>query len=213
MPAGQPAKRAGEQTGPAARGRGRPRAGDRTGDTRQQLVDAARRRFAAEGFDRASVRAIAADAGVDASLIRHYFGDKAGLLVATMQLPVNPAEILRSIIAAGPDGLGVRLITGFLTAWDPHREVLASLVRTTFTGAEAVPPALQVVQGVVVSSLREVLTGPDAPLRADLIASQIIGLAMLRYVRPLEPLGSAPPARVVGWYGPAVQRLVDAGPA
>jgi AcrR family transcriptional regulator len=210
MPAGRPAKQAGEQAAPpAARGRGRPRAGDRARDTRQQLVDAARRRFAAEGFDRASVRAIAADAGVDASLIRHYFGDKAGLLVATMKLPVNPPEILRSIIAAGPDGLGTRLINGFLTAWDPHREVLASLVRTTFTGAEAVPPALQVVQGVVVSSLREVLTGPDAPLRADLIASQIIGLAMLRYVRTLEPLGSAPAARVVEWYGPAVQRLVD----
>jgi AcrR family transcriptional regulator len=204
MPAGQPAKR--------ARGRGRPRAGDGAENTRQLLVEAARRRFAAEGFDRASVRAIAADAGVDASLIRHYFGDKAGLLVATMQLPVNPAEILRSIIAAGPDGLGPRLIEGFLTAWDPHREVLASLVRTTFTDAEAVPPALQVVQSVVLTSLREVLTGRDVPLRANLIACQILGLAMLRYVRPLEPLGSASPAQVIEWYGPAMQQLVSPGP-
>ena len=86
--------------------------------------------------------------------------------------------------------------------------MLASLVRTTFTDAEAVPPALQVVQGVVLTSLREVLTGPNVPLRANLIASHILGLAMLRYVRPLEPLGSAPPAQVVEWYGPAVQRLV-----
>ncbi|MFL6160752.1 MAG: TetR family transcriptional regulator [Jatrophihabitantaceae bacterium] len=172
------------------------------------MIDAGRRRFAEEGFDRASVRAIAADAGVDASLIRHYFGDKAGLLVATMQLPVNPVEILRSIIAAGPDELGPRLIEGFLTAWDPHREVVASLVRTTFADASAVPPALQLVRGVVVTSLREVLTGPAVPLRANLIAAQILGLAMLRYVRPLEPLSSAAPARVIGWYGPALQQLV-----
>ena len=196
---------------PARRGRGRPRAEHRIGDTRERLIEVARRQFAADGFDRVSVRAIAAEAEVDASLIRHYFGDKAGLLVATMQLPVNPAEILRAIIAAGPDGLGARLVEGFLAAWDPHREVIASLVRTTFGDASAVPPALQVVRGVVVNSLREVLTGPDAALRASLIAGQILGLAMLRYVRPVEPLGSAPRARVVEWYAPALQQLVTPG--
>lgn len=193
---------------PVPRRRGRPRAEERAGDTRDRLIEVARRQFAAAGFDRASLRAIAAEAGVDASLIRHYFGDKAGLLVATMQLPVNPAEILRSIIAEGPDGLGARLVEGFLTAWDPHREVIASLVRTTFADAAVVPPALQVVRGVVVASLREVLTGKDVALRADLIAGQILGLAMLRYVRPIEPLGSAPRARVVQWYAPAMQQLV-----
>lgn len=193
---------------PVPRRRGRPRAEERAGDTRRRLIEVARRQFAAAGFDRASLRAIAAEAGVDASLIRHYFGDKAGLLVATMQLPVNPAEILRAIIAEGPDGLGARLVEGFLTAWDPHREVIASLVRTTFADATVVPPALQVVRGVVVASLSEVLTGKDIALRADLIASQILGLAMLRYVRPIEPLGSAPRARVVQWYAPAMQQLV-----
>lgn len=196
---------------PAPRRRGRPRAEERAGDTRDRLIEVARRQFAAVGFDRASLRAIAAEAGVDASLIRHYFGDKAGLLVATMQLPVNPAEILRSIIAEGPDGLGGRLVDGFLTAWDPHREVIASLVRTTFADATVVPPALQVVRGVVVASLREVLTGKDVALRADLIAGQILGLAMLRYVRPIEPLGSAPRAQVVQWYAPAMQQLVTPG--
>ncbi|MDQ1729856.1 MAG: hypothetical protein QOK10_15, partial [Pseudonocardiales bacterium] len=70
------------------------------------------------------MRSIAADAGVDPGLIRHYFGDKAGLLVATMQLPINPQEILRRVFAAGPDGLGTRIIRTFLTQWDPHRDVL-----------------------------------------------------------------------------------------
>ncbi len=196
-----------DESGSAVRRRGRPRAEERPDDTRQRLIAVARRRFATEGFDRASLRAIAAEAGVDASLIRHYFGDKAGLLVATMQLPVNPVEILRSVIAGGPDGLGVRLVEAFLTAWDPHREVISSLVRTTFVGPDVVPPTLQVIRGVVVASLREVLTGKDAELRAELIAGQLLGLAMLRYVRPLEPLASAVRSRVVAWYAPTVQEL------
>ncbi|HEX4727975.1 MAG TPA: helix-turn-helix domain-containing protein, partial [Jatrophihabitans sp.] len=82
------------------RGRGRPRATDDLPDARDRLIEAARSRFASDGFDRASLRAIAADAGVDASLVRHYFGDKNGLLVATMQLPVDPTELLRKVIAA-----------------------------------------------------------------------------------------------------------------
>jgi AcrR family transcriptional regulator len=196
----------------AQRRRGRPRTEERAGDTRARLIAVARRRFAADGFDRASLRAIAAEAGVDAALIRHYFGDKTGLLVASMQLPVDPVEILRSVIAAGPDGLGQRLVAAFLTAWDPHREVIAGLVRTTFGDPSALPPALQVVRGVVVASLREVLSGKDAALRAELIAGQLLGLAMLRYVRPLEPLASAARARVIEWYAPAVQRLVLCGP-
>jgi len=190
------------------RRRGRPRAGDQPGDARQRLIAAARRRFAADGYERASLRTIAAEAGLDASLIRHYFGDKAGLLVASMQLPVNPVEILRAVIASGPDDLGRRLVEAFLASWDPHREVIAGLVRATFADAAVLPPALQVIRGVVVASLRGVLAGKDAELRAELIAGQLLGLAMLRYVRPLEPLASAPRGRVADWYAPAVQRLI-----
>jgi AcrR family transcriptional regulator len=192
----------------APRRRGRPRTEERSGDTRERLIAVARRRFAVDGFDRATLRGIAAEAGVDAGLIRHYFGDKTGLLVASMQLPVDPVEILRAVIAAGPEGLGQRLVAAFLTAWDPHREVIAGLVRTTFGNTSVLPPALQVVRGVVVISLREVLSGKDAALRAELIAGQLLGLAMLRYLRPLEPLASASRARVIEWYAPAVQQLV-----
>jgi AcrR family transcriptional regulator len=194
--------------GEPLRSRGRPPAAA-AADTRQLLISAARRRFAAEGFDRASLRSIAAEAGVDASLIRHYFGDKAGLLVATMQLPVNPAEILRSLIGEGPDGLGPRLVRGFLTAWDPHREVLAGLIRTTIAHAEAAPPALQVVQAVLLTTLREVLPGSEPEQRAELIVGQLLGLAIMRYVLHLDPLATAPLESVVADYGPAIQRLVD----
>lgn len=192
---------------PQQRGRGRPRTVDGPG-ARDRLLEAARGRFASDGFDRASLRAIAADAGVDASLIRHYFGDKTGLLVATMQLPVDPTELLRSLIAAGPDGLGTRLVTGFLSAWDPHHEVFSGLIRTTIATTDAAPPALDVLRNVVLSSLVDVLEGPDGGLRANLVVAQMIGMAVLRYVLRLEPLASAPAEQIVRLYGPVLQSLI-----
>jgi AcrR family transcriptional regulator len=196
---------------PQGRGRGRPRAADGGSAARDLLVDAARRRFASDGFDRASLRAIAADAGVDASLIRHYFGDKAGLLVATMQLPVDPAELLRSVIAAGPDGLGSRLVAGFLGAWDVHHEVFSGLIRTTIATADAAPPALDVLRSVVLGSLIDVLEGPDGRLRANLVVAQMIGMAVLRYVLKVQPLASTPAEQVVRQYGPVLQALITPG--
>jgi AcrR family transcriptional regulator len=209
----RPPDRVGPPDGPTPpqRGRGRPRAADGPG-ARERLLEAARARFATDGFDRASLRAIAADAGVDASLIRHYFGDKAGLLVATMQLPVDPSELLRSLIAAGPEGMGSRLVAGFLSAWDIHHEVLSGLIRTTIATAEAAPPALEVLRNVVLGSLIEALDGPDGRLRANLVVAQMFGMAMLRYVLRLEPLASAPAEQVVRQYGPVLQSLITPPP-
>jgi len=193
---------------PPARGRGRPRATDDQPDARDRLLDAARARFASEGFDRASLRAIAADAGVDASLVRHYFGDKNCLLVATMRLPVDPTEVLRTVIAAGPDWLGPRLVAAFLAAWDVHHEVFAGLIRTTIATAEAAPPALDVLRNVVLGSLLGVLEGPDSELRANLVVAQLLGMALLRYVLRIPPLAAAPADQVVGHYGPGLQALI-----
>jgi AcrR family transcriptional regulator len=190
------------------RGRGRPRADDELPDARDRLLDAARTRFASDGFDRASLRAIAADAGVDASLVRHYFGDKNGLLVATMQLPVDPTEVLHTAIAAGPDGLGARLVTAFLGAWDVHHEVFSGLIRTIIGTADAAPPALEVLRNVVLASLIEVLDGPDSELRANLVVGQVLGMAVLRYVLRIPPIATAPPDQVVRLYGPVLQALI-----
>ena len=80
----------------------------------------------------------------------------------------------------------------FLHAWDGHREVFSGLLRTTLAGADAAPPALDVLRTVVLAALVEVLDGPDARLRADLVVAQIIGMAMLRYLLQVEPLASHP---------------------
>ena len=190
------------------RSRGRP-AGGTTGDTRAAILAAARSQFAARGFTGASLRSIAREAGVDASLISHYFGDKSQLLVATMQLPVNPIEKIAGVVAGGPAGMAERLLRTFLTAWDPHREVFSTLVRTTLGGGDTEAPMLQLARSVLVARLLEVLEGDDRELRATLIASQLIGMATLRYVAKLEPLADAAIEDVVSAYAPSMQLVID----
>lgn len=190
------------------RSRGRP-AGGTTGDTRAAILAAARSQFAARGLNGASLRSIAREAGVDASLISHYFGDKSQLLVATMQLPVNPVEKIAGVVAGGPDGMAERLLRTFLSAWDPHREVFSTLVRTTLGGGDTEAPMLQLARSVLIGKLLEVLEGDDRELRATLIASHIIGMATLRYVAELEPLADAPIEDVVATYAPSMQLLIS----
>jgi AcrR family transcriptional regulator len=195
-------------TQPGVRKRGRPVTGSGP-DTRERILDVARQHLAARGFAGTSLRAIAREAGVDPSLISHYFGDKAGLLVATIQLPINPLERLMPVLAGGVDGMGVRLITTFLSAWDPHRDVFSALLRTTLgSGDPGATPVLQLVRNIVVTSLRDRMDGDDADLRATLIAAQLVGMATIRYVARLEPLASAPIELVARWYGPSIQELI-----
>ena len=190
------------------RSRGRP-AGGTTGDTRAAILAAARSQFAARGFGGASLRSIAREAGVDASLISHYFGDKSQLLVATMQLPVNPIEKIAGVVAGGPDGMAERLLRTFLTAWEPHRDVFSTLVRTTLGGGDTEAPMLQLARNVLITSLLDVLEGDDRELRATLIAGQLIGMATLRFVVELDPLAKAPIEDVVARYAPPMQMLID----
>lgn len=189
------------------RTRGRPPAGD-AADRRAAILDAARVKFAAQGFSGTSMRAIARDAGVDVSLISHYFGDKAGLLVATMELPVNPVEKIALVIEDGPDGMAERLLQTFLEAWDPHRDIFSSMYRTTLGTDDSQAPMLQLAREVLISSLLQVLEGDDRELRASLVAGQLIGMATLRYVVRMPPLAEAPMDDVVRLYGPAMQALI-----
>ncbi|MET0450075.1 MAG: TetR family transcriptional regulator [Aeromicrobium sp.] len=190
------------------RSRGRPRRGDGE-DRRALILEVARRQFAAKGFRATSLRAIAAEARVDVSLIGHYFGGKSPLLVATMELPVDPVEKIASVLAGGPDGLAERLLTTFLGAWDPHRDVFSSLVRTTLGAGDAEAPMLHIAREVLVSGLTGVLTGDDRELRASVVASQLIGMATMRYVVRLEPLAGTAADEVVQLLAPAMQRVID----
>jgi AcrR family transcriptional regulator len=100
---------------PAGRRRGRPPGGS---NTREDVLAAARRVFAERGYEGATLRAIAAQAGVDPAMVRHFFGDKGGLFRAALHLPFDPAPALAGVVAGGIDGLGERLVRFFLSVWE-----------------------------------------------------------------------------------------------
>jgi AcrR family transcriptional regulator len=189
------------------------RTGRRPGnpDTREAILTAAREVFADRGFDQASIRAIAAGAGVDPALVHHYFGTKDQLFLASINSPIDPRELLPQALAGGRDEIGERLVGLFLSVWDsPFGTAGVALLRSA-VGNEWGARLLR--EFLTTQVLRRVLASLDldpreGPLRASLIASQLMGMAMIRYVVRLEPIASAPAEAVVAAVAPTVQRYV-----
>jgi len=186
-----------------------PRTGRRpgAGGTREQILAAARSHFAEAGFDNATIRGIAAAAGVDPALVLHYYGSKEGVFRAAVNVPIEPGEFLPRLLEEGLDGLGERLVRFFVTTWDsPAGSPLLGVIRSVVTSETAAALLRDFVSREILSRLAEGLELDRPQLRASLAASQLIGLAMLRYVVRVEPLASAPPADVAAWLGPTLQR-------
>jgi AcrR family transcriptional regulator len=175
---------------------------------RAAILDAARKQFAAHGFEGATMRAIARAAGVDAALVSYYFGSKSGLFVESLRLPVNPADAIDALLADGTADLGVRLVTRFLEVWDnpTSGEPIIRVLRSATSQPELMR---EFVQRQIVPRLAGAIDGPQAELRATAVASQMLGLALARYVLRIEPLASTPPQEIVGLIGPALQRYID----
>src|SRR6476619_4169785 len=185
-------------------------------DTRAAIVDAARKSFAAKGYDKASMRGIAREAGVDPALVHHYFeGGKAALFVETLDVPVNPAELIDRVMAGGVDRLGWRIVETFLTVWEPpeRRDVLVALVRSSMTSEEAAR-MLREFLGREVFGRIAVSTGANDPqLRGALAATQMIGLIVARYVIRMPAVADATREELVERIGPVLQlHLVDRSP-
>jgi AcrR family transcriptional regulator len=175
---------------------------------REAILDAAREQFAALGFEGATMRAIARAADVDPALVSYYFGSKSGLFVESLRLPVNPTDAIEALLADGTDALGARLVTRFLEVWD--NPVSGEPVIAVLRSATSQPELMrEFIQRQIVPRLAGVIEGPQAELRATAVASQMLGLALARYVLRLEPIASAPPEEIVGLIGPTVQRYID----
>ncbi|MDT3399752.1 TetR family transcriptional regulator [Streptomyces sp. B1866] len=202
----------GGTVGRPGRGPVRKRTGRRPGATesRGTILDCARRLFADHGYDGVSVRAIAKAAGVDAALVHHFFASKEGLFNASMEDAVRPEMILDPVLAGGVDGLGERLVRAFLRHWEeePTQAKLRSILRS----AVSHPTSAEMVRGYVVRKVlgrvAEVAGGPHPEVRAGLVASQLVGLALSRYVVEIEPLASLHSEAVVAAVGPNVQRYL-----
>jgi AcrR family transcriptional regulator len=193
-------------------GRATGRTGRRSGEsgTRDAILDAARHRFAEHGYDGATIRGIAADAAVDPALVHHYFGTKERLFVDAMRFPVVPSEVLAAARGVGPDRLGESIARTVLGVWETPdlRAQAEALVRSAVTNERAAAMLRGFVTSTILATVAEMMDGQDAEYRASLIASQVIGLAVARYVVALEPLASADVEDVATAIGPTLQRYL-----
>lgn len=178
-------------------------------DTRAAILDAAVRQFAAHGYGGASLRAIAADAGVDQKLIAHYFDTKHGLFTAAMQLPVNPAELLPRLLDGDRDSVGERIATVVVGILEEPatRERMLAVVRAAASQPEIANMLREFLEREVLGPAGAKL-GPDGPRRIALTASQFVGLALARHVVEIEPLRSASGDELVKVLAPTFQRYL-----
>jgi AcrR family transcriptional regulator len=198
------------------------RSGRRGGDsgTREAILAAARARFGDLGYDRATIRGIADDAGVDPALVHHFYGSKDRLFAAAMRLPVNPGDVVDAVLAsdARDEGsVGEHLLRTLLGIWDvaEMRATFLGLLRSASTGEQALGMLHEFVTSVIITRLaatiREVAPDGDgdADYRAALIASQVVGLGMTRYVVELDSLTRASTDDLAAAIGPTLDRYLS----
>ncbi|AKT51183.1 TetR/AcrR family transcriptional regulator [Arsenicicoccus sp. oral taxon 190] len=188
--------------------RGRRPAGE---DARADIVRAAREEFAAKGYDATSLRAVARAAGVDPALVHHYFDGKPDLFTATLDLPVNPRRRIDEVLQLPHDQLGAAVVRVFLSVWDSPegRDRMAALLRSVASHDAAARLLREFVVREVVGRLAAHVSPQRVDARAALVGSQLIGLAMLRYVLEVPGVAEASVEDLVRDVGPTVQRYLE----
>ncbi|MGN6611482.1 MAG: TetR/AcrR family transcriptional regulator [Angustibacter sp.] len=194
---------------PEPRRRGRRPAGS---DARADILAAARTEFAAQGYDATSLRGVARRAGVDPALVHHYFDDKSALFAAAQDLPISPASAAEVLLAGPAPELGERIVRFFLATWDAPegRERIVALLRSASTHEDAARTLREFLAREVFGRVVTALGADQPDVRGALVASQLLGLAMARYVLRMPAVADAPAEDLVVWLAPSVQRYLTA---
>ena len=199
--------------------RARPRTGRRAGDsgTREAILESARGQFAEHGYDGATIRAIAAAAGVDPALVHHFYGSKEHLFAAAMQLPVVPSEVISAALAEGNrrpgESAGQHLVRSALALWERAelRAAFIGLLRSALTSQQAAAMLREFLAEAILRPVARLASGTDpesTPFRASLIASHMLGLALTRYVLQFGPVAAASADDLAAAIGPAIDRYL-----
>lgn len=177
-------------------------------DTRHEILDAARQEFAAAGYEGATIRGIAATAGVDPALVMHYFGSKDRLFAASLDFPVNPSDLIMEMLSGGAAGFGERVVGTLVDTWDglADRSPLIAALRTAMGTGPLADGLRRYVARSIVGSFTSLLESEDAAFRGALIGTQLAGLLIGRYILEIEPLAEADRQSLVSAYGPTIQR-------
>lgn len=189
-----------------------PRTGRRPGEStsRKEILAAARKLFSERGYQEATMRAIAAEAGVDAALVVHFFDNKATLLAEAIEWPFDPEVEMPKLLVDGKHQAGEHLVRLFVRTWDDEgsRNPILILLRAATIEPQAAEMLREFMRRRLYRPLMERLRADEPELRSDLVLSQLLGLGLIRYILYLEPLASASPDQVVEWIAPAVQRYL-----
>jgi AcrR family transcriptional regulator len=174
--------------------------------TREAILAAAREQFALHGFDRASVRAIAAQAEIDPAMVIRYFSSKEGLFAAAVDVDL----LLPDLSGTAPDDLGARLTEHFLERWEGSLgdDVLVILLRSAVTDPQVAERLQTVFVEQVATALRPLVPSGEADRRAGLVASQLLGIALTRYLLRLPAVAERPREDVLADVAPTVQRYL-----
>ncbi|MDF0528518.1 TetR family transcriptional regulator [Tsukamurella sp. 8F] len=189
------------------------RSGRRAGAStaKDDILAAAQELFAADGYDRVSIRAIAGKAGVDVALVSYYFGNKRGLFIAAMSLPIDPGQVIGGAVRGDPGGRGERLVRTMLRVWDDP--ATADGIRAMFRSS-AVDEAAAHAFGEFVATemLPTVAREAGVPIAtAQVVASTLYGLMFLRYIVAVPLYAQLTADEVVAQFAPAVQRIFEGG--
>ncbi|MEO6413764.1 MAG: TetR family transcriptional regulator [Pedococcus sp.] len=184
-------------------------------DTRQAIVEAARVDFAEQGYDGTSLRGIARRAEVDPALVHHYFGGKPQLFAAVMDIPADPAALISAVVDGPRDQVGEALVRTFLAVWDSPdgRQRFQALMRAAVTHDEATRMLREFLTREVFGRVVRALAADGEPsadleLRAGLAASQMVGLAMMRYIVEFPAVVDAEHDELAALVGPTIQRYL-----
>lgn len=186
--------------------RGRWRSG---AQSRQRILDAARALFREHGYRATTVRAVAAEAGVDPAMVFYFFGSKQGLFSATVDMAAAVPVAIAAWSAGGLEGIGERIVRTVVESFDAsERTPLVLLARSAPTHDESAALLLEFIEQEVTGRLVALLDTPDAALRVGMVNVQILGLAVARYLVRIEPIASASPDQLIARFGPIVQHCL-----
>ncbi|PWH05974.1 TetR/AcrR family transcriptional regulator [Brachybacterium endophyticum] len=189
-------------------GRGRPRG---PSDTRERIVLAARRQFLDHGYDRATVRSIAREAGVDHAMVNYWFGSKEGLLRAALEVSVAPGEDIERVLARRPRDLATALLGTALDLWDRPEvaETFQRMVRSALADADAERVVREYIGSRLAGRLEEAIGGRDARARSAAAAAIMAGVFTTRCVLGIEPIASMDRDEVVRAMAPPLRAVLE----
>ena len=181
-----------------------------TSDTRERILAKAREMFADNGFDKTSIRSIATAAEVDSALVHHYFGTKQQLFTAAVQIPIDPMIVLGPLRETPVDQLGHTLPSLLIPLWDSADGAgFIATLRAMLAGSD-VSLVRTFIQEIIAVEVGTRVDNPpgSGKVRVQFVASQLVGVAVARYIVALEPFSSLPAQQIADTIAPNLQRYL-----